>query len=267
MKNEIKREIKNNLFAILTLISVLILCVSILKEDDTNANDNDEAPLIEYHVIQPIPVEENTIEMSRSIAIDEDINLLQEDIIEETTEEIKEDETYFGYTLEDFEFLKCIDNEESDIDDDQIQFILDECNDKGINPYLVASIIYTESRGKSDVYNKENCRGYGGISEVAGEFIYENILNQGEYSHNMAFDPYTNLSIIINLLDYLMTESEGDIKYVIQYYSGTKGEEWYINYTIENLHEFGGPTLQEIKTQWINRYNQRLNIMEENNND
>lgn len=261
--------IKNNLFAGLTLIAIIILCIAILKDDNEDRTEvQAESEVIEYHIIEPIQVEENSIEMSRSISIDtSDTNILEEDTVEETTEEVIKDDTYFGYTLEDFEFLKVIDDTESDIDDDQIQFILDECNDKGINPYLVSSIIYTESRGQSDVYNKENCRGYGGISEVAGEFIYENILKEGDYNHNLAFDPYTNLDIIINLLDYLMTESEGDIEYVIQYYSGTKGEQWYLDYTNENLQEFGGPNLETIKNQWLERNDQRLNTMEENNND
>lgn len=259
---------KTNLFTILTLLSVLILCVGIINSrEDTNDAETVEE-VIEYQVIQPSTVKEDLTEISRSIEIDEtSIESLEEDVTEETSDIIN-NETYFGYTIEDFEFLKNIDNEESDIDDDQIQYILDLCNDKGVNPYLISSIIYTESRGKSDVYNSENCRGYGGISEVAGEFIYENILEQGEYNHNMAFDPYTNLSIMINLLDYLMTENDADIKYVVQYYSGTKGEQWYIEYTNDNLERFGGPTLKVIKEQWIERYNQRQNnIMEENTND
>lgn len=255
----------DNLFPILTLVSMIIFCVGMI--DEKNTNDVEIEEVMECY-IQPATVGEDFTEISSLI---ETYETSTEAYSTEETSNIScdiDDKTYFGYTIDDFEFLKNIDNGESDIDDDQIQYILDLCNDKGVNPYLISSIIYTESRGKSDVYNKENCRGYGGISEVAGEFIYENVLDNGEYNHNMAFDPYTNLSIMINLLDYLMADNEADIEYVVQYYSGTKGEQWYIDYTNDNLEKFGGPTLQEMEEQWIERYNQRKNNnMEENNND
>lgn len=154
----------------------------------------------------------------------------------------------------DLEFMKYIDDEVTDLDDDQLEYIVKVGNENHINPYLIAAIIYTESRGHSDVYNDGGYRGYGGIGNEFGSHIYENFLEMGEYDHDMAFDPYTNILIIGSGLNYLMSEDgyNYDIYDALQFYSGTGDDWWYINKCINRLEETGGPTLDEIYQEYLN---------------
>ena len=154
----------------------------------------------------------------------------------------------------DLEFMKYIDDEVTDLDDDQLEYIVKIGNENHINPYLIAAIIYTESRGHSDVYNSGGYRGYGGIGNEFGSHIYENFLGMGEYDHDMAFDPYTNILIIGSGLNYLMSEDgyNYDIYDALQFYSGTGDDWWYINKCSERLEETGGPTLDEIYQEYLN---------------
>lgn len=217
-------------------------------------------------------IEENQVNVVTSITIpeydqpiiSETTSVLTEDIIE-TSEITEQDISNRSRSIEgviyndsikasDLEFMKFIDNEVTDLDDDQLEYLVKVGNDNHINPYLIAAIIYTESRGHSDVYNSGGYRGYGGIGNEFGTHIYENFLEMGEYDHNMAFDPYTNILIIGSGLNYLMSE-EGynyDIYDALQFYSGTGDDWWYINKCINRLEETGGPTLDEIYQEYLN---------------
>lgn len=253
MKNTKKiSEITWLYILLISLCMILVYTVSVIILDSVTNNFNEELAkepeVIKITVIQP----QTTIS-----TIERKIDTTEESVLtEETTIKLIEDNSEFK--AEDFQFLKEIDNEITDIDDDQIHYMIDMCNEKGINPYLISSIIYTESRGKCDVYNDKNCRGYGGISEVAGRHIYTNVLQLGEYNHDYAFDPYINLSIIINLIDWLMIEYDGDLEYCIQYYSGTKGLTWYVEETEYNLDRFGKTNLETVKNEWITHYKYRI---------
>lgn len=153
-------------------------------------------------------------------------------------------------SVEDLSFLKIIDGSPTDIDDKQLEYIIKVGDKYHINPYLIATIIYIESRGVSTASNSSGYRGYGGIGKVTGKFMYEDILKLGTYDHDMAYDPYTNIHLIGTTLDYILSDGY-DIYGTLQYYSGSKGEWWYINKAIKRLEETGGPTLDEIYKDYI----------------
>lgn len=198
-----------------------------------NAEDSEE---VETHVTEIIPEQ----------CCPECIENFEEQMLEEKRQKV----------IDNLSYLKFIDGEETDIDDDQIEHIIATGEKTGIDPHLISTIIYSESRGHSDVFNGIY-RGYGQIGYDGGRLVYEDILELGEYDHDMAFDPYLNITFIGYILDYLMYHYNYNIYQAIQHYSGTKGEEWYLDYTSNKLNQIGGPTLDEIEQEWRENYKQR----------
>lgn len=191
------------------------------------------------YVIHTVPVKESIEAYNIS-------NIINEQMYQIADEEV---------TIDDLRFIQFVDNEDTDVTDDQLEHILKTSEETGIDPYLITTVIWIESRGHSDVYAGD-CRGYGGISSDAGNTIYEGYLGLGDYDHDMAFDPYINITLIGNTLKYLMTEPgyEFDIYGALQFYSGTKGEWGYINKVVRKLNDFGGPTLEEIEDNFNTSY-------------
>lgn len=223
---------------IISIITALILVPSI-----TAANAYED---IIYTQEEPVEIVDNESKNIPEHYCPECIGNFEEQMQEEKRQKV----------IDNLSYLKFIDGEETDIDDDQIDHIIATSEETGIDPHLISTIIYSESRGQSGVF-KGNCRGYGGIGYEGGRLVYEDILELGEYDHDMAFDPYMNITFIGHILDYLMYHYDYNIYQAIQHYSGTKGEWWYLNYTAKKLDQIGGPTLDEIEQEWRENYEQR----------
>lgn len=223
--------------AAIMLIYIISFAVLCYKSNETKLDYNiyDSINTSGYYIVTKL-VEANDINVEpTSINIDPDpIYTLEDDI-----------------TIDDLRFIQYVDNDYTDVTDDQLYHIINVSNDTGVNPILIATIMWVESRGQSDVYIGD-CRGYGGISSDCGDTIYDKYLNLGDYDHDMAFDPYINITLIGNTLKYLMTEPgyTDNIYSALQYYSGTKGEWGYINKVARKLKKEGGPTLDEIQKEF-----------------
>lgn len=236
---------------IISMIAAIVL-VPVMTAANAYEDVPEQEEQIEIHVIdnrpKAIPFPEWDLELTA------DNMYIYPGYLEELEEKKQNEERQ--KVINDLAFLKFIDGAETDIDDDQIEHILATSEVTGIDPHLISTIIYSESRGQSDVYNGI-CRGYGGVGYDGGRLVYEDILELGDYDHDMAFDPYMNITFIGHILDYLMYHYDYNIYQAIQHYSGTKGEWWYLNYTARKLDQIGGPTLDEIEQQWRENYEQR----------
>jgi regulator of replication initiation timing len=77
--------------------------------------------------------------------------------------------------------------------------------ENGMDPDLLFGIIMTESGGDETAANTTStARGYGQILKSSGVLIYEKLQGHGSgtYTHSMAYDGDTNISMIVTLLAY-----------------------------------------------------------------
>lgn len=106
------------------------------------------------------------------------------------------------------------------------------CKQKDINPDIIWTILDIESDFQPDAQNsKSSARGLGQLLASTAKSIYEGYMGNGKgsYSHNMAYNGYTNLEIVINYIAYLK-ENYGDIRVMINGYSGDQSGKYYNNF-------------------------------------
>lgn len=103
------------------------------------------------------------------------------------------------------------------------------CQERDINPDYVWTIIYMESRYHTDAASSlSTARGLGQLLQSTAKSIYENYMGHGPgtYDHNMAYDGYTNLEIIVAYLEYLKV-NYGSPEVMINGYSGDQTSGYY----------------------------------------
>ena len=91
----------------------------------------------------------------------------------------------------------------------------------GYDPHILFGIFGVESEYKPKAKNpKSTARGLGQLLKGTAEFVYEDILGNEGYSHNMAYNAKTNILLSSTYINYLMKHNHGDTFKVIQGYCG-----------------------------------------------
>lgn len=120
----------------------------------------------------------------------------------------------------------------NDITLNMLKFIITKCTTKNLDPDLVLGIIMVESEGHSEATNLyTGAAGLGQFISDTGEFVATKYLNI-QYDHNITpYNPYVNVTMMIEYLSYLhnkyyndtvsvlMEYSGGDLEYAYEYYS------------------------------------------------
>lgn len=144
----------------------------------------------------------------------------QDDILRSAIGEYQErEELYDKYS---YAILRS-DGSRTDITFDQIKSAEDLAEENEIDVDLVLSMIMVESSGDEDAKSPiSTARGYGQILEGTGKFIYEKLLDRGNYSHQNALDGDINLEMMITYLSYL-DENTSSLYNTIMRYRGEGG--------------------------------------------
>lgn len=123
----------------------------------------------------------------------------------------------------------CITREDgsrTDITYDQLINVEKLSKEKGIDTDLIMSIVMVESSGKEKASSSSGstARGYGQFLKGTGEYVYEDIMENGTYDHSMAYDGDTNLTMMVHYLDHLTDINDGDLYASLRNYRGKGGE-------------------------------------------
>lgn len=101
------------------------------------------------------------------------------------------------------------------------------CRDRNVNPHLVWAIIYHESRYQANAHNpRTDARGLGQFIPRTGRAIYQDYLNLGTYSHDLAYDPYVNVELITEYLRDINTRCSNN-RDVLDEYGGYTAGQYY----------------------------------------
>lgn len=100
-------------------------------------------------------------------------------------------------------------------------------SENGINPTLLFAII--DARSNGDLFKTipdSTAKGYGLMIESTARWVYEDIMNENNYTHDIQNDGSKSIEILSNYIVYLMKVYDGDIEKVLYSYVGNKDEEF-----------------------------------------
>ena len=140
-----------------------------------------------------------------------------------------------------YEYCITYGGERTDITYDQLETVESLCEEKGVDEDLVLAIVMVESTGDETACNSSSsARGYGQFLKSTGEFVYEDLMNAGTYNHDYALDGTTNLTMMVNLLEY-MEDNTSSTTEMIKWYRGEGGSVLtsYINKINSYLSQVG----------------------------
>jgi len=112
---------------------------------------------------------------------------------------------------------------------DMLVYLDAQCKEYNLNPHMVTAIITKESHFDVDAQNQtSSARGLGQTLASTAKTVYENMLGNGNgsYSHAMADNGYTNISIVCRYLKYLK-DNYDSVNAMINAYSGDQSGSYY----------------------------------------
>ncbi len=113
------------------------------------------------------------------------------------------------------------------LDNSYCKFLIEECKEQDIDPFLVLGLIKRESDFNPNAKGAAGERGLGQLMEDTAKVIVENL--GYSYSQDMLFDPEYNLKLTITQLSYLNSVYNKDMhKTLTAYNRGQQGLKDYI---------------------------------------
>lgn len=130
------------------------------------------------------------------------------------------------------------------LDYNHCQFLIEECKEKNIDPFIVLGLIKRESDFNPYANGAAGELGLGQLMENTASVIAENL--GYSYSHHMLLDPEFNLKITITQLAYLKRLYNKDMHRTLTAYNrGQQGLEDYINSTNKKgISDYSSKVLQ-----------------------
>lgn len=118
----------------------------------------------------------------------------------------------------------------TDITYDQLETLQTLIENSSINDEdLILSWIMTESNGKENAQNSTStAKGYGQLLNGTSKFVYTNLMGETEWSPSVALDGDTNLEMMVNYVDYLYKQNNGDLYATIRSYRGKNDISGYV---------------------------------------
>lgn len=163
---------------------------------------------------------QSLVEVNDTLSQENENLLIQADEYKAAAEEYAErSELYDKYS---YAILRK-DGTRTDITYDQLRSAETLMEEKGVDVDLVLSMIMVESNGKEKAQSATStARGYGQFLKGTGKFVYEELMEAGNYSHNYALDGDTNIEMVATYMSYL-TEKNNSLVAAIQGYRGEGG--------------------------------------------
>ncbi|MGI6168385.1 MAG: lytic transglycosylase domain-containing protein [Christensenellales bacterium] len=101
----------------------------------------------------------------------------------------------------------------------------------GQDPYLVASVIYVESKYQVDAVSPKGASGLMQIMPDVGQWIAEKLGEEDDYTESSLFDPATNIRYGCWMLDFLDERYNGNLELMLAGYNAGIGnvQKWQSN--------------------------------------
>lgn len=222
------------LFAIVSLGLWTVTTTAIMKSEIAELKASNEA-LVEENKELSIQYNEVT-EMLASVSeisvdLDKSNNLLKIEnrAMSERIKEYQEREELhdkYDYAIE------RKDGSRTDFSYSELKTLEQLTEEKGLSKEtndLILSIAMTESNGKEDAVNSEStATGYGQFLSSTGKFVYTKLMGNKSYSHELAKDGKTNISMMVEYVAYLDDKYNGNIGNVLLEYRGVY-DQAYLN--------------------------------------
>lgn len=119
----------------------------------------------------------------------------------------------------------------------------EQCDERGIDPILVCSIIKCESGFDPNAVSSIGARGLMQITEETFEWIRWRLDEQDEVEYDDVFDPETNIRYGVYLLSYLLDHFENEEAAVAAYHAGLNCVDGWLK---DENYSSDGKTLKEI---------------------
>lgn len=100
--------------------------------------------------------------------------------------------------------------------------IIKHSKDNSLDPYLVMSIIWVESKFKPEATSRKNAKGLMQIIPSTGQWIAEQ-LDHEDYEEELLYDPDINIKFGSWYFAYLLRVFDGDVELAIAAYNGGMG--------------------------------------------
>lgn len=139
-----------------------------------------------------------------------------------------------------------------------------------LDPWLVLSVIWVESKFDTHALSSKDARGLMQITPQTGKWAFEKLKLNG-YEDDLLYDPETNIRIGCWYLNNLRTEFNGDISLVIAAYNGGSGNvsKWLKDSKYsedgETLNEIPFPETKNYVDRVFNTYDKYKEIYEKDN--
>lgn len=229
------------------MVSLMLVTVNVLTLADKNRQD--EVAELKATIAQH---EEVVAELNK--AHEKEIEALNK-IISEKDQTIADKEANYQQLMNDiaveasvdFEFLQKYDyvidrvvkEGNCGFTVEMMKLVDDLCREKNLNPHMIFAIIDIESDYHTDAKNsKSTARGLGQVLKSTGKSVYENMMKAGTYNHDMAYNGYTNITMMVTYIEYLKN-TYGDINVMINGYSGDQTGRYYNNKYLTQMKAYG----------------------------
>ena len=182
--------------------------------------------------------------------LDEDNAKLMEDNKELSTKLAKFEERAELYDKYEYAVYDKAGNR-TDLTYDQIKTGEELMIEQGIDPDLLFGTIMVESGGDENATNGQStARGFGQFLAGSGKYVYEDIMGNGKgtYTHDMAFNGYTNISMIASYYGYLRNDRHYSAYQAIKRYRGLEPTA-YIR-AIDSYICKSGDSIAKISAKW-----------------
>jgi len=123
------------------------------------------------------------------------------------------------------------------------QIIGEQCDERGIDPILVCSIIKCESSFDPDAVSSIGARGLMQITEETFDWIRWRLDEEDKVDYDDVFDPETNIRYGVYLLSYLFDHFENEEAAVAAYHAGVNCVDGWLK---DKNYSSDGKTLKEI---------------------
>lgn len=107
---------------------------------------------------------------------------------------------------------------------DQVKSLQEMAEEKGMTDEsidLILSIVMTESNGIEAIKSENSsATGYGQFLSSTGEFVWERLMGNENYTHDLAENGDINLTMMVEYLCYLDNKYNGNMNLIINEYRG-----------------------------------------------
>lgn len=205
--------------SIICVLMVVIICVSLGFREKEYINEMEQVQATTQTDSGEVPILTDTIGTDSFDATQHIINPSETISDTMTTEEIFTLSQKYWYVLRDM-------TENVGFGIEEIAYLDALCKEENLNPHIMWCFYDVESEYNSQVdnYSGSSARGLGQILESTAEYLYEEKLGLGEYTHDMAYDVKTNMLLTVTLV---MEYIDDGLQYAIEKYSGDTSGTYY----------------------------------------